>query len=79
MKSEEEEPRIPGSKALKVKLDLLERQDGGAPREFGVDLGRRSVSSAGGSQKEEGSGSKRVGRHAGVFVVPVERDGCGHG
>ena len=31
------------------------------------------------AEREEGSGAKRVGKDAGVRVVPVERRGRGHG
>ena len=78
--------RCQGPKALKVKLDLLERQDGGAlwssgsvwTRELcrGPKFCEQCWEFAG---KEEGSGATRVGRHAGVRVVSVERNGRGHG
>ena len=77
----------PEPKALKVKLDFPGATEHWCPRELGVcfdwkvlvrDQG--SGSSAGGSQKkEEGSGAKRVGRNAGVRVVPTERYRRGYG
>ena len=71
--------RCLGPKALKVKLDLLEVENNGAPGDLGgvvdqsASLGDQSCVSCTGelAEKEEGCGAKRIGRYAGVRVVPA--------
>ena len=78
--------RFQEPKTLKVMLDVQERPKEvlkGARGRFG----RRASEGEQGSvsqcwvvaENEEGSGAKRVGRHAGVRTMPVGRQGRGHG